>query len=119
MAAGPAWDWATLHNLYPNVESYATYLRALKAFFRKHPDDTGARFLQAYYNFGGHREAAIRELAMVVRFEYNDPVAVALLKKAVSFYSIRSSHPCRALLTQIVFLLRISQLARHEFRLMG
>ncbi len=82
MATGPGWNWATVHDLYPSVDTYTRHLRALEAYTKKHPDDGAARFLQAYhYKVDGYPDAAVRELQMVVRLEAYDPVAVELLKK--------------------------------------
>jgi predicted Zn-dependent protease len=81
LATRPGWDWATVHSVYADVETYTRHLRALEAYAKKHPDDSSARFLQAYhYKVVGHPHAAVRELEIVIRLEYSDPIAVKLLK---------------------------------------
>lgn len=81
IAIRPAWNWSTVGRLYPNVPLYTTHLRALEAFTKKHPDDSAARFLQAYhYIVIGYPESAVRELEMVVRLDGSDRVAAEVLK---------------------------------------
>jgi thioredoxin-like negative regulator of GroEL len=82
VAAGQSWKWSTICGVYPGIELYTKHLRALEAHARKHPDDGAARFLLAYhYKVGGHEAAAVRELEMVVRLEFNDPIAVEFLRR--------------------------------------
>lgn len=82
LATQQGWNWATMHGLYPGVELYTKHLRALEKFTKRHPDDAAARFLQAYhYMVGGYPDAAVRELHMVIRLEYNDVVASDLLRR--------------------------------------
>lgn len=81
IAGGSGWTWATIYPFYSDVQTYTRHLRSLESFTKKHPDDGAARFLQAYhYKALGSNDAAVRELEMVIRLEYNDLTAVNLLR---------------------------------------
>lgn len=81
VGSGTGLTWATIYPVYPDVQTYTKHLRALESFTKKHPDDGAARFLQAYhYRALGSTDAAVRELEMVIRLEYNDITAVNLLR---------------------------------------
>lgn len=81
VSSGTVWTWATVYPIYSDAPTYTKHLRALEAFTRKHPDDGPARFLQAYhYRLLGSADAAARELEMVIRLEYNDIIAVNMLR---------------------------------------
>lgn len=81
VSGGATWTWATVYPIYSDAPTYTKHLRALEAFTRKHPDDGAARFLQAYhYRMLGSADAAARELEMVIRLEYNDVIAVNMLR---------------------------------------
>lgn len=80
LAAAPGMDWTTLSNLYGSVDDYTAQLRALEEFCRSHREDAGAHFVLAYhYLVGGHTEAALKPLRIVVAKQPNDVVAKRLL----------------------------------------
>ena len=57
---GPGWDWKTMGSLYPNVDIYATQLRALEAARDKEPKAADLYFLLGYhYLTFGHAESAL------------------------------------------------------------
>jgi tetratricopeptide (TPR) repeat protein len=67
LAAGPGWDWETMHSLYADVETYTEQLRALEAFQKANPKSAEASFVLAYhYLVLGHLDAAIKHLENVV-----------------------------------------------------
>jgi hypothetical protein len=81
LAVGPGWNWTTMSHLYGNVAAYTDQFRALEAFVRDNPNDSGSRFLLAYhYMVGGHPDAAARQLTQVVKLQPNDRVAADVLK---------------------------------------
>ncbi|HEY1380010.1 MAG TPA: tetratricopeptide repeat protein [Gemmataceae bacterium] len=68
LAAGPGWDWDTMHSLYADPAAYTEQLRALETFQRANPTSPEASFVLAYhYLVLGHLDAAIRQLENVVR----------------------------------------------------
>jgi tetratricopeptide (TPR) repeat protein len=68
LAAGPGWDWNTMHALYPDVATYTEQLRALEAYHRANPKSPEARFVLAYhYLVLGHLDAAAKQLEHVVQ----------------------------------------------------
>jgi len=80
LAAAPGMDWTTLSNLYGSVDAYTSQLRGLEEYCRSHRDDAGAHFVLAYhYLVGGHPEAALKPLRIVVAKQPNDSVAKRLL----------------------------------------
>jgi len=67
LAAGPGWDWATMHALYADTATYTDQLRALEAYQRANPRSAEASFVLAYqYLVLGHIDTAIRQLENVV-----------------------------------------------------
>jgi hypothetical protein len=68
LAAGPGWDWETMHSLYADAAAYTEQLRALEAYQRANPKSPEASFVLAYHYLGsGHPDAAIRQLENVAR----------------------------------------------------
>jgi tetratricopeptide (TPR) repeat protein len=68
LAAGPGWDWETMHSLYADVATYTDQLRALEAYQRANPKSPQASFVLAYhYLVLGHPDAAIRQLENVAK----------------------------------------------------
>jgi predicted Zn-dependent protease len=68
LAAGPGWDWQTMHALYADVATYTEQLRALEAYQRANPQSPEASFVLAYhYLVLGHLDAAIRKVENVVK----------------------------------------------------
>src|SRR5262249_41937832 len=81
LATGPGWDWATMSSLYPNVDTYATQLKALEDYHRSNPDNAAASFLLAYhYLTCGHNEAAAAQLDTGLGVNPQDIVATRLLQ---------------------------------------
>jgi hypothetical protein len=80
LTAGPGWDWPTMRDMYPDVETYTAQLRALERFVAERPDAAYGHFLLAYhYLVTANREPAIRELRETVRVQPDDQLAQALL----------------------------------------
>src|SRR5262249_54564325 len=50
---GPGWDWKTLASLYPNVDTYATQLRAAEAARDNNPKSAELYFLLGYHYLTG------------------------------------------------------------------
>jgi tetratricopeptide (TPR) repeat protein len=68
LAAGPGWDWETMHSLYADAATYTDQLRALEAYQRANLKSPEASFVLAYhYLVLGHVDAAIRQLENVAR----------------------------------------------------
>jgi tetratricopeptide (TPR) repeat protein len=68
LAAGPGWDWETMHSLYGDVATYTDQLRALEAYQRANPKSPEASFVLAYhYLVLGHLDSAIRQLENVAK----------------------------------------------------
>jgi uncharacterized protein (TIGR03066 family) len=81
LSAGPGWDWTTLVNLYPSVETYTSQLRALEEYVRLNPAAPDARFLLAYhYLVQGYDGAAGQQFREVMRLEPTNAVAAQLLQ---------------------------------------
>jgi tetratricopeptide (TPR) repeat protein len=80
LAAGPGWDWETMHTLYPDVAVYTDQLRALEAYQRANPQSPEASFVLAYhYLVLGHVDAAIRELEYVAKLLPESQLTAELL----------------------------------------
>ena len=80
LAAGPGWDWETMHALYPDVATYTEQLRTLEAYQRANPTSPEASFVLAYqYLVLGHLDAAIRQLENVVKLLPESQLASELL----------------------------------------
>jgi hypothetical protein len=74
-------DWTTVSNLYPSVEAYTAQLRKLEDFCKVNPGDPAAHFVLAYhYLIGGHSDAAVAALRVVVAKQPGDMVAKRLLE---------------------------------------
>src|SRR5262249_30358318 len=68
LAAGPGWDWETMHSLYADAATYTDQLRALEAYQRANPKSPEASFVLAYhYLVLGHLDSAIRQLENVAK----------------------------------------------------
>jgi tetratricopeptide (TPR) repeat protein len=81
LSVGPGWDWATMSNLYDDIDVYTAQLRQLESAVKSNPDNAENHFLLAYhYTTAGHPEAAGKQLAEVVRINQNDRLAADLLK---------------------------------------
>jgi hypothetical protein len=81
LAAGPGWNWDTLKTLYPDVDTYATQLRALEAYQRTHADAAEASFLLAYHYLTlGSTEAAVKMLRQTVSVNPKDTLSPQILK---------------------------------------
>jgi hypothetical protein len=80
LAAGPGWDWETMHALYADVATYTEQLRALEAYQRAHPTSPEASFVLAYhYLVLGHLDAGIKQLENVVKLLPESQLASELL----------------------------------------
>jgi tetratricopeptide (TPR) repeat protein len=80
LAAGPGWDWETMHTLYADMATYTEQLRALEAYQRANPTSPEASFVLAYhYMVLGHLDAAIRQLENVVRLLPQSQLAAEML----------------------------------------
>src|SRR5262249_6724868 len=80
LAAGPGWDWETMHALYGDVATYTEQLRALETYQRANPTSPEASFVLAYhYLVQGHLDAAIRQLENVVKLLPQSQLASELL----------------------------------------
>jgi tetratricopeptide (TPR) repeat protein len=80
LAAGPGWDWETMHALYPDIETYTKQLRALETYQQANPESAEAGFVLAYhYLVLGHLDAAITQLEKVVKFLPDSQLADKLL----------------------------------------
>jgi tetratricopeptide (TPR) repeat protein len=89
LAAGPGWDWETMHSLYADVATYTDQLRALEAYQRANPNSPEASFVLAYhYLVLGHLDAAIKQVENVAKLL---PESQVLLKPSqrlwVYFYA--------------------------------
>ncbi|MBL8850090.1 MAG: tetratricopeptide repeat protein [Planctomycetaceae bacterium] len=81
LAGGPGWDWATMRDLYPNVETYTTQLRALEAYAVAHPESADARFLLGYqYMTEGYNDAAARQFQKAATLQPEDTLASQIVK---------------------------------------
>src|SRR5262249_8343281 len=82
LAVGPGWDWTTMIDLYPDVETYTAQLRALEAFVRMNRSKSASRFVLAYhYLTQGHIENAVDQLKQVVALSPQDTLAAQLIKQ--------------------------------------
>jgi hypothetical protein len=80
LAAGPGWDWETMHSLYADAATYTEQLRALEAYQRANPKSPEASFVLAYhYLVLGHVDAAIRQLENVARLLPESQLTAELL----------------------------------------
>jgi tetratricopeptide (TPR) repeat protein len=80
LAAGPGWDWETMHALYADAAAYTEQLRALEAYQRANPRSPEASFVLAYhYLVLGHGGAAIRQLENVARLLPESQLTAELL----------------------------------------
>jgi tetratricopeptide (TPR) repeat protein len=80
LSVGPGWDWQTMRQFYPAVDTYTQQLRRLEDFRRSNPRVSEARFLLAYhYMTTGYNDAAAKELQEVVAIEPKDRIAAQLL----------------------------------------
>jgi tetratricopeptide (TPR) repeat protein len=80
LAAGPGWNWETLHDLYADPNEYTAQLRALEDFVNRNPDIAAGRFLLAYhYLVINAQDAAIRQLERVTRLQPDDQLSAELL----------------------------------------
>jgi tetratricopeptide (TPR) repeat protein len=81
LAAGPGWDWATMHALYPDEDTYTRQLRALEQYVAKNPKSADARFVLAYqYLVLGVKDEAVKQLQGVVNVQPQDKLSAALVK---------------------------------------
>ncbi|QEH32000.1 Tetratricopeptide repeat protein [Aquisphaera giovannonii] len=81
LSAGPAWSWATLVGLYPDVEAYTGQVRALEAAVKAKPADPAGHFLLAYhYMVQGHQQAAASQYEKVVALQPDDKLAASFAK---------------------------------------
>jgi tetratricopeptide (TPR) repeat protein len=80
LAAGPGWDWDTMHALFPDVATYTEQLRTLEAYQRANPKSAEASFVLAYhYLVLGHVDTAIRQLENVVKLLPDSQLSAELL----------------------------------------
>ena len=81
LSAGPGWDWATMINLYPDIDAYTNQLRALEAYVSEKPDSAPGQFLLAYlYLVQGDKPAAAQRFATVARLQPQDRLSDQLAK---------------------------------------
>ena len=81
LSAGPGWDWATMINLYPDIDAYTNQLRALEAYVSEKPDSAPGQFLLAYlYMVQGDKPAAAQRFATVARLQPQDRLSDQLAK---------------------------------------
>jgi tetratricopeptide (TPR) repeat protein len=80
LAAGPGWNWDTVHDLYADPNEYTAQLRALEDYVRRNPNVAAARFLLAYhYLVINAVDRAILELEQVTRLHPDDQLSAELL----------------------------------------
>lgn len=80
LAVAPGWSWATMAQLYPNIDTYTQQLRDLEGFVKDDPRSAAGRFLLGYhYLVAGHQDAARRQFERVVDLQPKDRVAQQLL----------------------------------------
>jgi tetratricopeptide (TPR) repeat protein len=80
LAAGPGWDWETMHALYADVTTYTEQLRALEAYQRANPTSPEASFVLAYhYLVLGHLDPAIKQLENVAKLLPQSQIVSELL----------------------------------------
>ena len=81
LAAGPGWDWETMKSLYGDTTTYTEQLRSLEAYQRANLNAAEASFVLAYhYLVLGHNDAAIKQLANVVRLIPDSQLSTKLLE---------------------------------------
>ena len=80
LAAGPGWDWETLKEFYPDVQTYTAQLRDLERFQRSNPDKGYASLLLAYHYLTLESlDAAAKQLQNAVKVEPKDQLSAQLL----------------------------------------
>lgn len=80
LAVSPGWNWTTQSSFFASNDDYTPLLRALEAYCRGRLEAVDARFLLAYhYVTCGHFDAAVKQLATVVRKLPGDELAPHLL----------------------------------------
>jgi tetratricopeptide (TPR) repeat protein len=80
LAAGPGWDWETMHPLFGDVATYTKQLRTLEAYQRANPTSPEASFVLAYhYLVLGHLDAAVRQMENVAKQLPDSQLASELL----------------------------------------
>ncbi len=81
LSAGPGWNWSTLVNLYPDVDTYTNQLRALEAYAQAHRDSASALFLLGYhYMVQGHAEVAANQFERVTKLQPSDTLSASFVK---------------------------------------
>lgn len=84
LASGPGWDWATMRDLYPDIDTYTVQLRALEDFARVNQDSADAQFVLGYhYLTEGYQDAGIARFQRVVELQPKDLLAVRIVESAV------------------------------------
>ena len=82
LAVSPGWDWTTMSQLYPNLETYTKHLRALEQWTKDHPSAPEGHFVLAYhYLTCGHQDDAAKQLELVVQELPDDHVSARLLNQ--------------------------------------
>jgi len=81
LAVGPGWDWATLSNLYADVDVYTPQLRDLESYVGSNPNAADARLLLGYhYMMADHPKEAADKFREVIRLVPGDRVAADLYR---------------------------------------
>ncbi len=81
LSAGPGWNWSTLVELYPDVDTYTNQLRALEASVKSNPNSPAIQFLLAYhYLVQGHQDAAASQFQKVAQLQPSDQLAASFVK---------------------------------------
>jgi hypothetical protein len=82
LSVGPGWDWATMVDLYPDVEVYTAQLRALEDYCNADLTSAAPRFVLGYhYLTEGHTEAAAIVFNQVVALMPNDTLSAKLARQ--------------------------------------
>jgi tetratricopeptide (TPR) repeat protein len=81
LSTGPGWNWSTLVNLYPNVDTYTNQLRALEAYAKGHPESSSPQFLLGYhYMVQGHSDVAANQFEKVTKIQPNETLSASFVK---------------------------------------
>ena len=80
LSAGPGWNWQTLTQFYPDVDTYTRQLRALEVAAKDNPSSADDRFVLAYhYLVMGYNEDAAKRFEQVHALVPDDQLTTQLL----------------------------------------
>jgi hypothetical protein len=81
LTAGPGWDWPTMIELYPDLDTFTSHLRALEAAVRANPNSAPHRFVLAYqYMVQDHIDQARQQFEAAVKLQPKDELAAQFAK---------------------------------------